>query len=49
MWARLCLGVAGSCLLIPEAVTDAIGLAIGVGVLGGLTLFRRKGEIARIP
>lgn len=49
VWARLCLGVAGSCLLIPEAVTDAIGLAIGVGVLGGLTLFRRKGEIARIP
>lgn len=42
VWARICLGIGGALLLIPEAVTDAIGLAIGASVLLGLTVFRRR-------
>lgn len=42
IWARLCLGVGGALLLIPEAVTDAIGLTIGALVLGGLALWKRR-------
>ncbi|MGH1360887.1 MAG: TRAP transporter permease [Burkholderiaceae bacterium] len=41
-WARVLLGIAGLCLFVPEAATDAIGGVLAVAVLGASYVLRSK-------
>jgi len=41
LWARVLLGIGGLLMLIPEGMTDLIGLAIGVVTIALLRAARR--------